>query len=59
MAKQQAFNLFILWKPREEVNILIAGQSGEHICDECIEHAQNHRIGSGNRKPRNRPKKKL
>jgi ATP-dependent Clp protease ATP-binding subunit ClpX len=28
-------------RPREEVNILIAGQNGEHICDDCVEHAQN------------------
>src|SRR3954453_3831863 len=28
-------------RPREEVNILIAGQNGEHICNDCVEHAQN------------------
>ena len=28
-------------RPREEVNILIAGQNGDNICDDCVEHAQN------------------
>lgn len=27
-------------KSRDEVNVLIAGQQGEHICDNCVEHAQ-------------------
>ncbi len=28
-------------RPRDQVNILIAGQQGEHICNDCVEHAQN------------------
>ncbi len=27
-------------KSRDEINVLIAGQRGEHICDECVERAQ-------------------
>lgn len=27
-------------KSRDEINVLIAGQRGEHICDECVDRAQ-------------------
>ena len=27
-------------KTRDEINVMIAGQRGEHICDECVDRAQ-------------------
>lgn len=42
MAKQQyKLSCSFCGKPRDEVNVLIAGQHGEHICDNCVEHAQS------------------
>ena len=41
MAKQQnRLTCSFCGKSRDEVNVLIAGQQGEHICDNCVEHAQ-------------------
>ncbi len=56
MAKQQRLTCSFCGRPREEVTILIAGQSGEHICDECIEHAQT--IVSDEKKNRDQARKK-
>src|SRR6187551_2865186 len=39
MAKQQTLHCSFCGRSREEVKILIAGQEG-HICENCIEHAQ-------------------
>ncbi len=42
MAKQQnRLTCSFCGRPRDEVNVLIAGQQGEHICDNCVEHAQD------------------
>lgn len=39
MAKQQSLHCSFCGRNRDEVKILIAGQEG-HICENCIEHAQ-------------------
>ena len=39
MAKQQTLHCSFCGRSREEVKILIAGQEG-HICENCVEHAQ-------------------
>ena len=39
MAKQQTLHCSFCGKNREEVKMLIAGQDG-HICENCVEHAQ-------------------
>jgi len=39
MAKQQLLHCSFCGRNREEVKILIAGQDG-HICENCVEHAQ-------------------
>lgn len=39
MAKQQTLHCSFCGRNREEVKILIAGQDG-HICENCVEHAQ-------------------
>jgi ATP-dependent Clp protease ATP-binding subunit ClpX len=39
MAKQQMLHCSFCGRNREEVKILIAGQDG-HICENCVEHAQ-------------------
>ncbi len=39
MAKQTNLNCSFCGRTREEVKILIAGQDG-HICENCVEHAQ-------------------
>jgi ATP-dependent Clp protease ATP-binding subunit ClpX len=39
MAKQQILHCSFCGRSREEVKILIAGQEG-HICENCVEHAQ-------------------
>ncbi len=42
MAKQQnRLSCSFCGKPRDEVEVLIAGQRGEHICNNCVEHAQS------------------
>ena len=39
MAKQQTLHCSFCGRSRDEVKILIAGQEG-HICENCVEHAQ-------------------
>lgn len=54
MAKQQKLQCSFCGRPREEVNILIAGQNGEHICDDCVEHAQTIIAEEQNTRDQNR-----
>lgn len=58
MAKQTHLHCSFCGRSREEVKILIAGQEG-HICENCVEHAQEIIIQELQTKPDNVPNSKL
>jgi ATP-dependent Clp protease ATP-binding subunit ClpX len=50
MAKQQILHCSFCGRNRDEVKILIAGQDG-HICESCVEHAQDIGVPAEEHKP--------